>query len=95
MKVVNDDLLAEFRARGVCELCELWRPTSPHHVFARGMGGGGRLDIRVNLIALCWLCHGAVHSGAVDRDTVLRVVAARERTRPGAIIALIHKLRRS
>jgi hypothetical protein len=24
----------------------------PHHVFAKGMGGGGRLDIRWNLVAL-------------------------------------------
>ena len=55
MKIVCEELLDVFRQATSCGWCK--RGTSgadPHHIFSRG---AGRLDIRVNLIPLCRLCH--------------------------------------
>lgn len=59
MKIVNKELLDEVR-KGSCELCGCGGPCDPHHLFERGAGGGNRLDVRWNLIALCRECHQAV-----------------------------------
>ena len=53
MKIVDEKMLDLFRGEGRCELCgKTCKVREPHHVLARGMGGGRRLDIRLNLIAL-------------------------------------------
>lgn len=77
MKVIDDCLLAEFRAKGRCEYCGKKRPTDPHHLWCRGMGGGGRLDIKENLIALCRECHTDVHNGVIHRSELVEMVAKR------------------
>jgi hypothetical protein len=85
MIIIDEDLLDEFRAPGPCEWCG--KPClrrEPHHIFARGMGGGGRLDIRCNLVSLgstiLWecTCHQAAHAGAILRLQLLLVVGQRE-----------------
>lgn len=85
-KVIDEALLATYRLKTHCELCgtRLRYPAHPHHVRAKGMGGGGRLDIAINLIALGgpWEkdcnCHGRLHDGNIPREAVLEVVARRE-----------------
>ena len=59
------------------------------------MGGGGRLDVRVNLVALCRACHGLVHAGHVQRLDLLAVVSAREGVLQSDIEAAIWALRRA
>lgn len=98
MTVIDEALLATFRP-GPCEMCGRPGPTEPHHVFARGLGGGWRLDIRINLIAICRVCHDRVHWGklgtAVEtRDYLLGIVAERERSTRAALEEEIYRLRR-
>jgi hypothetical protein len=53
MKILNAKLLKEFRQPGYCELCHLYvKVREPHHLRAKGMGGNGAIEIRINLIAL-------------------------------------------
>ncbi len=80
MKVIDDALLQTFRDSPKCEWCKAANrgDIHPHHLVARGMGGGGRLDMAVNLIALCWRCHGMVHTGHIQQCDLVAVIAARE-----------------
>ena len=94
MRIVNEDLLAEFRRYQSCEWCGKRCWPDPHHVFCRGMGGGSRLDIRINLLALCRECHSQVHGGEIRRIDLLMVVAGRENVQIDAIVEEIWRLRR-
>lgn len=87
MKIVNEQLLEEFRQAGKCEWCgNRCRVREPHHIHARGMGGGNRLDVRINLVALgstlafqC-TCHTDHHNGERPlREELLAVACAREK----------------
>lgn len=81
----DEKLLAEFRTAGPCELCYRWcNPREPHHLWGRGVGGGTRLDIRINLIALgssrgfqCE-CHTRIGDGNLDNAMAKAKVANRE-----------------
>lgn len=97
MKVVDELLLMEFRAAGRCDWCRQWfARLEAHHLFAKGMGGGGRLDVRVNLAALCTACHRSHHDGnEPTRNDLLAVVAAREGVLQADIEDAIAKLRRA
>jgi hypothetical protein len=94
--IKDEHLLAEFRAKTDCERCKRWCPgeLDVHHVFARGMGGGKRLDVRINLLGLCRWCHHDFHSGRISRRELLDLVACREQRRPGSIVTEIYRLRR-
>lgn len=65
-----------------------------HHLFAKGMGGGGRIDMPYNLIGLCGLCHFRLHTGKITRQELLDFVAERENTTPEWITSEIYRLRR-
>ena len=83
MRVFNEKLLDEFRARGRCEICNAWRNRRfPHHWYARGMANGSRLDIRENVIGLCLACHEKCHNCKIDRAYTLEIIAQRERKTP-------------
>jgi hypothetical protein len=75
MRVLNTALLKEFRVPR-CEVCGQCRGTTqPHHIRTRGAGGS---DVRINLIALCWQCHGQVHAGPIHTDDLVDIVVSRE-----------------
>lgn len=102
MTIDDPRLLSEFRTPGKCEWCGKWcRVREPAHLWAKGMGGGARLDIRINLIALgstlafeC-TCHTDHHAGHRPiREDLLAVVANREKTRQDTIEEAIWSLRR-
>lgn len=102
MKIINDDLLREFRTPGRCECCNRHcKYREGHHLFARGAGGGSRLDVRINLLALgrtemfqCF-CHSDSHAGLKPtRADMLEVVAERECTTPEDIELVIYLLKR-
>ncbi len=96
MIVIDEKLLEEFRATIICEWCgrHILSAAHPHHIYARGMGGGSRLDVRENLIALCFQCHGDVHAGLIARDDLWGKVAARENCLQGTIKRKIARLLR-
>lgn len=81
MIIVNEPLLATFRAATQCEVCRAKIRTGldPHHVFARGMGGGHRLDVPFNLVAICRTCHTKTHLGHIARGVFLDIILKRER----------------
>lgn len=93
MIVKNAPLLKQM-SRRPCELCGAVEGTAAHHLWTRGMGGGGRLDVPLNLITLCWACHRKHHDGHIRRDLLVKTVAWRESTNPEALEAEIHRLRR-
>lgn len=82
MKVVNEFLMNAFRAAPNCEWCRrriFHGKADAHHLFGRGFGGGHRLDVALNLLSLCRLCHTEFHDGQIARSDLLAVVAAREK----------------
>ncbi len=82
----NESILKDFRGPGQCGWCARWcNHRQAAHLVAKGMGGGKRLDIRINLISLgcafCCNCHGKSHNGERPMYCdLLAVVAAREQT---------------
>lgn len=96
VRIVNEVLLDAFRRRRRCEYCN--RPTpegcDPHHLFAKGMGGAWRLDVRINVIALCRCCHDCFHLGNILREDLLAVVCSREGRLQDDVLEEIHRLRR-
>ena len=96
MKVINEDLLDEFRQHGLCEWCKAFCSSrDPHHIFARGMGGGGRLDIQENIVSLCRTCHGRVHAGHILRCDLLAIVAKRENKQQWEIEHAVYAAKRA
>lgn len=75
--VVDDRLLQDFRDRWKCEICGKRGPVSPHHVYARGIGGGSRVDIECNLLSACIDCHSAVHAGLISRQRCWEIIGKR------------------
>lgn len=53
MRIINPELLKAFHLPGPCELCgRMCKEREPHHVIAKGMGGGRRLDSVYNMVAV-------------------------------------------
>jgi hypothetical protein len=58
VKIVDEDMLDNFRVSGLCEIC--YKPQARReafHILARGFGGGSRLDVRINLLGSCHWCN--------------------------------------
>lgn len=93
MRVINEALLARFRQAYRCEWCRKLTLSGcdPHHIFSRG---AGRLDVAINLISLCRVCHGLVHAGEITREDLLAIVATREGVSQDWIVTEIYRLRR-
>ncbi len=91
MIIRDEKLLDLFRGPGACELCgKGCMKREPHHVIAKGMGGGRRLDIRINIVGVgsspgmeCQ-CHNNADTAA-EKARCLRVIAEREMTTVEAI----------
>ena len=95
MRVVDKALLAVFRASQRCEWCGKATPEGCHpaHIFSRG---AGRVDIRANLVSLCWKCHCLSHAGHRPiRCDLLAIAAAREKTTQDRIERVVYKIRRA
>jgi HNH endonuclease len=97
MIVINEDILQYFRGRRRCELCDRAIPEGesahPHHAQQRGIGGGSRLDVALNLLAACWDCHGDLHTRA-GKDASVEVIAYREGLLPEQVQEAIWRLMR-
>lgn len=95
MTIKDERLLREFREKRGCEWCGRSGGicVDPHHLWARGLGSGSRLDVRPNLIALCRLqCHHDAHNGTLMRCDLLAIVALREKVLQDHIQTVIHWL---
>lgn len=95
MKVINQELLRQFARAGRCELCgSSCKHCHAHHLLARGMGGGGRVDIPENLLALCPPCHRKTHDGHVKLEVLVKLVGERMGLAPDVVLERIWEIRR-
>ncbi len=93
-KIINKPLLTFFATLPRCEYCRQRPADHAHHVFGKGFGGWSRFDVRINLMGLCWVCHGLYHDGHIERADLLLLVAKREKTTQDAIEREIYRLRK-
>jgi hypothetical protein len=100
VKIDSPELRAAYR--GIpCEWCRLEIATDAAHLFAKGMGGGGQLDVRFNLAGLCRICHARNHAANSGLPTcrptfldLLKLIARREKLPTDTILERIFMLRR-
>lgn len=92
-KKCDTDLLRDFAGR-LCELCMSSTQTCAHHILARGMGSGGRLDVAMNLVSVCDPCHRLIHLGHIKRALLFKLVGWREGMDPEAVETELYRLRR-
>ena len=74
-KRIKDRRAIKAARKNFCERCGRYAGIEPHHIFTVGSGGG---DVSYNLVQLCTCCHIGAHSGNVQRDELLAIVAERE-----------------
>lgn len=97
MKIIDEKLLKQYRTPGNCEYCNRYCPSREgHHVTCRGMGGGRRLDIDINLLALGSYpycnCHMDYHEGHIDKFSMEAKLAERRGLMQDDIRAVIRAL---
>ncbi len=85
MIILNPALMREFSAKQICEYCGRYaRRMECHHMMGRGFGGGTRMDVRWNLIALCNFmdsdCHGRAQRYQIPVEEIRQIIADREGT---------------
>lgn len=90
MKVIDLDLLERFRGRA-CEICGALGRNHPHHLTSRGVC---RLDVKFNLVTLCWVCHRKAHDGNIPRQQLVELVADRTGITADELMEKIWELRR-
>lgn len=62
-----------------CEYCGESPRSDPHHVYAGAMGGS-RIDLGINVVALCRHCHMVHHGGHhPTKAECLGIIAARQK----------------
>lgn len=74
-KRIKDRKAIKAARKNFCERCGCYAGIEPHHIFTVGSGGG---DVSYNLVQLCTCCHIGAHSGNIQRDELLAIVAERE-----------------
>ena len=97
MIVIDEDLLDQFRGPGNCERCGKWSfSRHPHHCYIkRGMGGGSRLDLRENIIGLCFMCHFDAEESPAANVVCEIDIAEREGTGVGDLFEWLYLVLRS
>lgn len=97
MKIINPDILAEFRSQRRCEICGKAGSVEPHHVMRKGIGGGSTKDVRINLLGVCRDDHTRLHAGTLvidgclwDTERQLLEISARECEHVDDIVAVLN-----
>jgi hypothetical protein len=97
MIIKDEKLLASFRRKKNCEWCGRSCPDGcdPHHaIVKRGLGGGSRLDHKLNLVALDRSCHNDVHAGVLTKYDMAAIIAQREGVTQDFVFSECERLRR-
>lgn len=94
MRVIDEAYLDTVRFLRRCEHCKrAVTGCEPHHLLARGMGGGGRMDIPPNVIGLCRLCHQKFHDGNLKREDFLITIGKRLGIKPEEVLQECYRVR--
>jgi hypothetical protein len=95
VRIENEEVLTRFRGAR-CELCG-GGPSEAHHIRSKGVC---RLDVAINLIAVCRRCHGRIHLGSMTqadrrltREDLWEIVSRRDGVAVADIIAELNRLR--
>lgn len=99
MTNTDEALLDQFRGPGLCESCALpCLQREASHILTKGMGGGSRLDHRLNVLSQCRRCHQGWHDCGVreKRDLMLQAVIGREELNmtPEELLTELYRLQR-
>lgn len=76
----------------ICEVCGEYAEKGHHRHHIRHRVGNHKeidLDIKENLICLCWECHAKVHNGTIKRWQLIEIVARREGLTPYQVCEII------
>jgi hypothetical protein len=76
----------------ICEICGEYAEKGHHRHHIRHRVGNHKeidLDIKENLICLCWKCHTKVHNGNIKRWQLIEIAARREGITPRDICEAI------
>lgn len=99
MRIECEKTLERFRRARRCEACgkASRHGLDPHHaLYKRGLGGGSRLDIPLNLVSLCrWPCHHHAEQGIITRQQMLAVIAKREGVSEIFVDSFLKRVRRT
>ena len=89
MIIIDQKLLDSFKEPGACSYCGAWlEQLDPHHILCRGMGGGGRIDLSINIVALCRTpCHSMAQANNISRPYLFELVAKREKIKDAVKMA--------
>lgn len=96
MRIIDADLLAVIR-REPCAWPDCHRPgpCQAHHFMARGQGGCTQMDIEINVLPLCLVCHTTHHNGGrPDRSDLLALLASRTGLLQDEVLNALYSLRR-
>jgi hypothetical protein len=74
MKRMHDEASA-------CEWCGDHDTLECHHIKARGIGGGSRLDVPLNLVMLCNTCHREAQIARISASSLVAIAGIRELNR--------------
>lgn len=96
MRWPDEQLLDEFRFAPSCEACgRRVMPLDPHHCYRTRGQGGTRIDLRINLIALCRLCHTQAGIDSAFNRTLQAKIAQREGTTTERIVDYLNLVLRT
>ena len=88
MLIESRETLDAFSGPGRCECCGRACERDPHHVFLkRGVGGGQRLDVPENIVAICRVpCHALAEADRTFNRGLKAIVAARVSKQAGRVV---------
>lgn len=96
MRITDEQALRRCRSRQRCECCGRRGFVHAAHYIATGMGGGRRLDVDENLVALSPVCHASHHNGHYPTPAdLLYIIATRHGVSTNAIQAYLWYLLRA
>ena len=93
--IEDDALLNYYRNQERCSRClqPCW-PCEPHHCYRKGMGGGSRMDVCLNILAVCRACHQHLQEAPGGREEGWRLIEKREGLEEGQAEAAVWVLLR-
>lgn len=94
MILENPNTLAIVRMR-CCLFCRKPKVAEAHHILAKGMDAGHKLELQDLIAPACIDCHGLIHSGKISQMQVYEACANRMRVPWQALLEATYIVRRT